>query len=181
VFGIIFGTICLIALFKVSRRHWGYSYAGHRCGPGESGGWRRFDCGDDREEARGEGGFFGHHHRGGFRSVAHSWFLRRIFDALEATPTQQSTIRSAVEEFATTAESLKDGWKKARAETAQAVRAAQLDDKQLHDAFSSQDQVFERVRAAGVALLTRVHSALDERQRQRLADLIESGRFWGWM
>jgi hypothetical protein len=41
--------------------------------------------------------------------------------------------------------------------------------------FARHDTTLETLRKAGMGALAKVHDALDERQRARLADMIESG------
>jgi hypothetical protein len=175
VFGFIVGTLCLFGLAKVAFGRHGFGrhrYGYARCGAGAG----RFFGRDDSCEYRGDDGPGGGDHKG-FRGPGR-WALRGLFSRLEATPSQQRTIEAAVSEFFASTEKLKEGWKKARTDLAAVLRSAQLDDAQLHAAFAGQDILFEQTRASATALLTRVHATLDEEQRRRLAEMLESGRPW---
>src|SRR5689334_19084192 len=93
-FGIIFGTACLIGLFKVARagRCGGYGYAGyggHEFGGGCGGGWGR----------RMHGGWHGHHHHrgGGWGRMGSRGPLRYVFARLQTTPGQEKVISEEVE------------------------------------------------------------------------------------
>ena len=67
-----------------------------------------------------------------------------------------------------------------------AMRAATFDEVLFGDLFSRHDTALESIRKSVVGALARTHDALDERQRARLADLVERGpaifrrRSWGF-
>jgi hypothetical protein len=60
------------------------------------------------------------------------------------------------------------------------MRAGAVDETQLGELFARQDDRITEVRKAFVGSLAKVHEALDEDQRKRLADLIASKRGFGW-
>jgi hypothetical protein len=173
-FGFVIGAICLILLVKVLRRgrHGGYGRGwGRRYGGGCGGGSHRDrdERGDgDREHGRGDrGGRWG---RGGG-----DWVMRAVFERLDATPAQEKVIKSAVEEVREAGRAAKDELKKSRVEVAKAVRGPAIDEVFFGELFSRHDTAIESVRRAAVGAVHRIHDALDEKQRERLADMIEDG------
>ncbi|MFO0675960.1 MAG: periplasmic heavy metal sensor [Polyangiaceae bacterium] len=121
---------------------------------------------------RGGRGRFGRH---GFGARA---VLRRIFEELDTSPGQEKEIRAALEEFRERAWAAKSDAKDARASVVDAFRRPDLDEAELR---GIRDRVGTGVSSVGDAatdFLKRVHTALDDAQRQRLADLL-ARRFHG--
>jgi len=191
-FGIIIGTACLIGLIKVLRRGWyghgGYGY-GHD-GPG-FGGFGGFGggCGggggDWAGRSRGWGGGpFGFAGGAPWESGGGRWggrwggpdfFLRQIFEHLDATPGQEKVMREAASELRAEAAKHREELHKTRADIAKAMRSESFDEVLLGELFARHDSALESLRKATTGALARVHVVLDERQRARLADLIELG------
>lgn len=193
-FGFIIGTVCLIGLIKTlkggcggggwGRRGYGY---GGGCGGGRWGGgygWGGHGGGWDERggpeygEHGGHGGPFRTHGRawggGGFRRGGmQSFFLRRLFEHLDATPGQEKVIAAAVEEMRQAMREHRSELQKTRADIAKAMRGANFDEVVLGELFARHDTAIEAMRKAAVGALGKVHEALDERQRARLADLLE--------
>jgi hypothetical protein len=105
--------------------------------------------------------------------------LRGLFERLETTPGQEKVILEAADELHDAASKLKDEMRGTRADVARVVRGPAFDETLLGDVFSRHDSAIESVRKSAVGAIAKVHDALDERQRQRLADLIESGPGFG--
>jgi hypothetical protein len=188
--GFLIGTVCLIGLFKVARRHhygyahfggpWGYGggYGGgcgrargwHHGGPGAYGrrdwDWDDEDGGYSLWEARrGGGGFFG---------------LRAIFARLDTTPGQEKAIKAAFAELREKARAVKDDARGMRGDIANALRGESLDAETLGTVASRASGAVDALRDAAIGALLKVHDVLDERQRAIAADFIESGpRFGG--
>jgi hypothetical protein len=170
--GFLIGTACLIGLVKTlgggcGSRYGGWGYHGG-CGRGR-GPQGPFDpFGPDARE-----------HRPGF-------FLRGLFQTLETTPGQEKVIADAVSEVREAGRKLRGELKDSRADVAKAMRAATFDEVLFGDLFSRHDTALESIRKSVVGALARTHDALDERQRARLADLVERGpaifrrRSWGF-
>jgi Spy/CpxP family protein refolding chaperone len=155
--GILFGTACLIGLFKVAR--------GGRYGHGHWGG--------------GCGGYGGYGGRRGFRRGG--WMLRGIFERLETTPGQERVILDAVDEVRGVASKLHEDTDQIRKDVAEALRGAHLDQEKIRDVFSRFDGKAEDVKKVVMSNLAKIHEALDERQRAELASLLESfGRYRRW-
>ena len=158
--------------------------SGGGCGPGGGGGgWGHAyrdggfggpDEGDDfGPRFRRRGGFGGPPWaRGGFGK---RFFLRRIFSRLETTPGQEKEIQAAIEELRSQARSAKDEVKGAREDIAKAMRGESFDEVALGGATARLETAVDVLRKAGISAFARVHGALDDKQRQTLADLIERG------
>lgn len=120
-------------------------------------------------------GGFGHGHRRGFGG---RFFLRRALERLDTTPGQEKVIREAIHDLREEAFSLRREVRGTRSEIADALRAPELDRALLDRVFAKHDELIEKLRASLLASTDKVHSTLDEQQRRRLADMIESGP-WG--
>lgn len=98
------------------------------------------------------------------------WLLGR----LEATPEQERIIRSEVEALFDTGAGLKRELRLSRDDVAKAVRSESFDEEVMGESFARQDDRIREMRAAFVGALAKIHDALDERQRKRLADLLDA-------
>ncbi len=165
--GFLVGTACLIGLFSVVRRGRAYGHCGH---VGYGGGYEGFRRGWGR---RGQGG--GEHDWRGRGDFGRPFFLRSIFERLDTTPGQEKAILAALDELKETARAAKSEMKGARNELAQAMRTESFDEVALGGATARVEGVMDTARKAGIAAFAKVHQALDDRQRQKLADIIESG------
>jgi hypothetical protein len=169
-FGFVIGFLCLFGLIKVLR----YGRAG-ACGGRMHGGW---------------GGHHGHHgggwgHRGGWRDGGGGggdFWLRGLYQKLDATPGQEKVIRAAVDEIKEAFAGARGELDTSRRDVAKAVRTGAVDEVQLGELFARHDEKLREVRKAFVGALAKVNEALDEDQRKRLADMLESGaaRFGGF-
>lgn len=187
--GFVIGTVCLIGLIKVWR--WGrwhrygghgwhgqHAWGGHGChgaGGDDCGGrgGRRGPGGFFRDDAMGGGGFGG--------SIGRSSVMRAVFERLDTTPGQEKVIVGAVEQLREAAGSLRDEGKKSRNDLAQALRAPAFDEALFGEAFARHEATLGDLRKKVMDAFAKVHDALDDKQRDRLADLIESGpRFRGF-
>jgi hypothetical protein len=151
---------------------WGQGGRGHGwgCSPANDDGYAGYDSGDD-----GYGPSFGggpRWTRGGFR---HGFMARMISDRLEATPAQERVIRDAVDEFGEAAKKLRGEGRKTRDDVAAAFRKGHFDEVLFGELFARHDGALTDLRKAFVGMGARIHDALEEKQRARLADLIESG------
>lgn len=169
--GFLLGTACLIGLIVTLARgrggcgsHWrrgGYGWGG--------GGYGRAAW----TEGHGDHGHHGHHHRGGW--AGNRWFLRGLFERLDTTPGQEKVIVAAVNEIREAGEALRGELQRTRADVAKAARSPSFDETLMGEAFARHDQAMDTMRKATVGAMAKIHEALDERQREILADLIESG------
>jgi hypothetical protein len=154
--------------------HW--RHHGWHGGCGHGGRWRRHGFGhgygswdgpdgwdDDIGPGRWHGGF------------GPRFFFRSLADRLNATPEQERVIRNAFDELRESASKLRGEGRKTRAEVAEAFRKPHFDEVLFGELYARHDRELEDLRKAFVGAGARVHEALDERQRARLADLIERG------
>jgi hypothetical protein len=165
--GFLIGTACLFGLIRTLR--WGRS-CGHgwgRHGWGGYGGWR--------EDDDGQRGFGGPPwaRRGGRRG--RNFALRGLFERLETTPGQEKVIVEAADELEEAVAKLKGEMRGTRSDVARLFRGPAFDEALLGDVFARHDSAIEALRKSAVGAFAKVHEALDEGQRQRVADFIESG------
>ena len=164
---------------------------GGGCGGGGGGlgaygdGAETGEAGEGPFEARwGGGGFGGHEHGHGFGHGRHGrgrdFVLSAVLDHLRVTPTQERAVRAATDEFRDEVKRAAGGeGKKTRLDLAAAMRKPAVDEVLLGELFARQDAALEGSRKAFVGLMSKIHDALDEEQRGRLAELMEKGpRFW---
>lgn len=155
--GFVLGTACLIGLVMVLKR------GRHAC-------CARWDA-----EPRGFGRRgFGRRGFGG-RGFRRRFFLSFLFDRLDTTPAQEKAIAAAFDELRAAADAQRGEIRSTRADVAAAMRSPSFDETRLGELFARHDTVIEAMRKASVGALGKVHAVLDDRQRERLADLIEIG------
>ena len=178
--GFLLGTACLIGLLVTLARGrggyggpWrrrGYVWGGGGCGYAGRSSW---EGGPGGEQAQQD-----HHHRRGWSG--NRWFLRGLFERLDTTPGQEKVIIAAIDEMRDAAETLRGEVRKTREDVAKAARSPSFDETVMGEAFARHDQGLETMRKAAVGAMARIHAVLDERQREKLADIIESGpNFFG--
>lgn len=154
--GFLVGTICLIGLVRVLTRRHGY------------GGFHRYGYG------YGYGGPCGGWH-GGPGWGRGRGFLYSILARLDATPSQEKEILSALDQLKDAARELRGTGRDTRADVARAVSGPAFDDGALENASSRVDEAGRRMRTALQSALARIHGVLDDRQRKVLGDMIGSG------
>jgi len=184
--GFLIGTACLMGLIRVLRgggycRGYAHLHSGG-CGGARWGGWGGgygpvpFEGGPER----GRGGPFRTHGRSGpFRSGygMSRAVLRRLFEVLDTTPGQEKVIAAAMDEMREVMGKHRGELRKSREDLARAMRSEGFDEVAMGELFARHDAALEEGRKAAVGALARVHEALDERQRERLAELFEQGPF----
>jgi LTXXQ motif family protein len=168
---IVLGGLTALAIAKLWR---------HRHG----GGWCRRSW--YRGQGWGPGGHFegdsfGPDFPGAGRRRRMGFALRFLSDRLEATPAQEKVIAQAVDDFRAEVEPLRQEGKKTRADLAAALRKSSIDEVLFGELFARHDEALEKGRKAFIGAAAKIHDALDERQRERLADIVERGpRWWGY-
>jgi Spy/CpxP family protein refolding chaperone len=145
--GVIVGTLGAIGLFSMARRRFRGGCYGHH---GRYAGTGRF------------GG------RGG-------WPLRWLFERLETTPGQEKAIVAALSELRDNRAALHEEVEHSRGDLARAVRGGLIDDTTLEESFARHDRLLARLRVSFVEATKKAAEALDEHQRELLADLLERG------
>jgi hypothetical protein len=185
--GCVLGTLGIIGLARWmhARRHgcWAGGYGGGGCG---GGGWgRHHRHGFGRFHHRGwdgPGGYGGEHEvdeddvgpGGGFGGRGRT-FLRAALDPLEMTPAQERAVFAALDELREAGGKLRGELRASRKDIAAAFRRPTYDGVAMGELYARHDTAIEALRKAFVGTSAKVHDALEERQRARLADLIESG------
>lgn len=169
-FGFFFGTACLIGFVVTlarARRAYGYGGCG---GPGRHGfgghgrhGWGRERDGWDEDGPR--------------RGRRGSWFLRGLFEQLDTTPAQERVVVDAVEELREAARKVRGEGRQTLDDVGKAMKSPVFDEALFGDLFSRHDVALEGLRKAFVGSAAKIHEVLDERQRERFARLVSSGRF----
>ncbi|MCG8420242.1 MAG: hypothetical protein MJE77_20105 [Proteobacteria bacterium] len=153
-FGFVFGIACLYGLSRAVR--------GRGCAPYR---WRM------RHR-------FGHGHHRDYRSHASS-LLWDVLDHLDTSPGQEKVIRAEIAKLFDQAHSAKRVWRRSGDDVARAIRTESFDPTTLAEAFSAQDSALAELRDAVTGALARIHEVLDARQREKLAEMFESGLMRG--
>lgn len=111
-------------------------------------------------------------HRRGFGPRA---FLWRLLRRIDATPAQERVFRDEAAGLWETARGLRGELKASGRDLAVALRDETLDRQKLESVYRKQDEILAALRARLSDSVGRVHSTLDARQRNELADLLERG------
>jgi hypothetical protein len=165
--GFLIGTACLIGLLVTLARG--------RAGCGSWGGGCSSWSGRHRwSDGPGDGARHDHHGGGG------RWFLRGLFERLDTSPGQEKVILDAVNEARAAGTAARGEVGRTRADVAKAVRSASFDETLIGETFARHDSELETLRKAVVGSMAKIHAVLDDKQREKLAEMIESGRpFFG--
>jgi hypothetical protein len=190
--GCVLATMGVIGLLKMAhhrrhgcggwRRHFHHHHRHHGGWDGHHGPFGRFDVDGDGDQDGDNVGFGPGYDDlgGGPRGFGRRIIMRGVLDRLETTPAQERVIFAAAEEFRAEVAKFRGELKKSRGDVAAAFRKPSFDEVILGELYARHDTAIEGLRRAFVGLGAKVHDALDEKQRARLADIIESGpRFMG--
>jgi Spy/CpxP family protein refolding chaperone len=154
--GFVIGGVCAVVAIKAVhryRRHRFYARGGR-----EVYGWR----GHGRERRPRGGPMLG-------------W----IFEALQATPSQEQAIVSAIDELRSNRKLVGEELEITRADLARALRSGVVDDAAFEESFARQDRLLAQLRVSAVEAFRRVAESLDEHQRKLVADKLESRGWFG--
>ncbi len=182
--GFIIGTVCLIGLIKTLRWTYGRGrFGGCHGGSGYGGGFGGGGYGGWGGGGFGPGhhGFGGHDHHqgwgwgGGSRWSGPGFFLRMISERVDATPAQEKVIAAAIDEVREAGRKAREEVRGARSDLAKAMRSPAFDEVLFGEMFAKQDTALDAARKSVMGALGKVHDVLDEKQRERLADLIDRG------
>jgi Spy/CpxP family protein refolding chaperone len=161
--GLIFGTLCLIALVAtVRRRRYARFFYGHA--PFWGGPWH-------------DG--FGHGYgRGSFRRArGRRGLFYGLFQRLDTTPGQEKAIVDLVDGVRERLSEAAAELGATRRELAAALGGELLDPAALDAAFQRANALFARLSKDAQAALAGIHEALDPEQRRQLAELLADGSF----
>jgi len=103
--------------------------------------------------------------------------VRWLAHHVDATDEQRRVIRSELETVFEATRELRRELRFSADDVARAMRQDAVDDAFFGDAFLRQDERIRAVRTAFSAAIARIHAVLDERQRARLAQIVER-RAW---
>ena len=114
--------------------------------------------------------FHGHGHFG-----RHGFYpLRRVLDRLDTTPGQEKEIRTAIDDLMEEARALRRDFRGTREDVARVIRESELPPGAFDSVFQKHDELLGRMREAAQKAFLKVHETLDARQRETLANLVES-------
>ena len=119
----------------------------------------------------------GYGHRGAGRW---SWRgrMRWIFERLDTSPGQEKVTVQAADDLTEAPEKLRDELSAPRAAIARSLRGEAFDAATLRELDAKHDELINNLRETLRGSLSKIHEALDPKQRRELADLIEHG--WGY-
>ena len=119
----------------------------------------------------GHWGHFGHHGPGGFGRRG----LYMGLAHLDASPAQERAIVAEVDKLTERLHGAKAGLRDGRGDLAAAIRGSTLDDAALGALLGRVDAATGEARAAFLDAVRNIHGVLDDRQRERLADILDKG------
>jgi phosphoenolpyruvate carboxylase len=102
--------------------------------------------------------------------------LRSIFERLDTTPGQEKVVLQAADELKGAFGKAKSDLRATRADFARVFRGDAVDEASVADIFMAHDTVISETRRTVVEAVRKIHEALTEDQRARVADFIEQGR-----
>lgn len=125
--------------------------------------------------ARWERGGYGRRGSGGW-----SWRgrMRWLFERLDTSPGQEKVIIQAADELTEAAAKMRDELSTTRTAIARSLRGEAFDAASLRELDAKHDELINNLRETLRTSMSKVHEALDPKQRRELADLIEHG--WGY-
>jgi uncharacterized membrane protein len=147
-----------LAAFKIIRHH-------------------RYACAAGRGHWAG-GPHWGHHGRHGGGRHSMMW---HALARLDLSPAQEKVVKAEFQELKEKARGLKEEGKSARGDMARSIRGDSFEEGALAAMFIRHDDILHNLRGDLAGALGRIHAVLDPEQRERLAEMIESGprRPWG--
>lgn len=119
------------------------------------------------------------HHRHGGPGGRWSWRgrMRWLFERLDTSPGQEKVLVQAADDLTEAFEKMRDELSAARASMARSLRGESFDAAALREMDARQDELIDNLRKTVRASMSKIHEALDPKQRRELADLLEHG--WG--
>jgi hypothetical protein len=186
---LIAGSLAFLAMSRFAHHRWCGGWH-HRAWHGGWHGhhrWHRhrfdpFDHAGDWTSAEAPGAWASDWDDGGYGVGGKRFFVRSVLRHVQATPAQERVIGAAFGEFAAEMKRLGgDEGKRSRREIADALRRPSFDGVAMGEQFARHDALLEQGRKAFVGLFAKIHDALEDEQRARLAELVQRGpRFGGW-
>jgi Spy/CpxP family protein refolding chaperone len=120
-----------------------------------------------------------HHHHGG-PGGRWSWRgrMRWLFERLDTSPGQEKVLVQAADDLTEAFEKMRDELSATRAAIARSLRGETFDSASLRELDAKHDELVDNLRKTLRTSLSKIHEALDAKQRRELADLLEHG--WGY-
>lgn len=104
-----------------------------------------------------------------------SFWMRRIFEDLDTTSSQEREIKSAIDDVERVARETRRELGDARGELGRAFEAESLNEIALGELSVRADKATATMKEAFEAALRRIHATLDPKQRAIVADLLTRG------
>jgi Spy/CpxP family protein refolding chaperone len=156
--GFVVGSLCLAGLAAGRHRH-------------RRHGWHQgYRYEDEHEHRRAYDD--GHQRWGGF---GRRFWLRGVFERLDATPAQEKVMLSALKELDQMRDKTRSDLKAARKDVAEAFRSSVFNEEAVGAATARIEGVMDEARKTGISIFAKVHDALDDHQRRVVADWISDG------
>jgi len=169
---IIAGVLCAVAFARHHHR-WHHGCArGHYYGHGNPWGWG----GPPWAGPPWGGPPWGHHHRHWRRHAR----LYATLAELDLSPAQEKLVRNEVSQLAERLRALRPELGQTRDDVARAVGGAVFDKGAIEGAFGRHDAALAELRTAVLGALERIHEALDDHQREHLAEIVGRAGHRGW-
>jgi Spy/CpxP family protein refolding chaperone len=120
-----------------------------------------------------------HHHRHGGPGGRWSWRgrMRWLFERLDTSPGQEKVLVQAADDLTEAFAKMRDEMSATRASIARSLRGETFDSASLRELDAKHDELIDNLRKTLRTSLSKIHEALDAKQRRELADLLEHG--WG--
>lgn len=166
--GLAIGAGALLGYAFIRHARWHHA---HACGGmGMHHGWHG-------------GGWHGHGPWGGggpwaMRRMGR-WRLYAAMSALDLSPAQEKLVRTELGALKERARSLRPELRQTRDDVGRAVGGQTFDRGAIDGAFARHDQALGEMRGAITGALERIHAALDDQQRERLAEMLGGARRGG--
>lgn len=122
-----------------------------------------------------------HHHHGGWRARRRHRRdqLEHLTETLGLDEEQEDMLAEQAKLLRKRVRSMAGEVGKTRGDLARAMRAPSFDENIVGEMYARHDDVIRLLRLELVERLATIHERLDEGQRERLAELFESGRGYG--
>ena len=174
--GLAIGAGALLGFALIRRAHWRHAYA---CGHGGyhhgwHGGWHGYQGGWGNP-------WGGNPFSSGPWAGGPPWGLigrvrRRIYAAmawLDLSPAQEKLVRTEFGALRDKARSLRSEMKDSRGDLARAIGGATFDKGALDGVFARHDRALGELRTQLAGSIERIHAALDDVQREKLAQVLD--------
>lgn len=119
-----------------------------------------------------------HHRHGGPGRWSWRGRMRGLFEHLDTSPGQEKVIVQAADELTEAFEKMRDELSATRAAVARSLRGETFDPAVLTELDARHEELVANLRRTLRTSLSKIHEALDPKQRRELADMLEHG--WGY-